>query len=64
MIHKWYELALVEILQEYQQLLQVKFHNEMEQGYRNFKLDGLSDCNYREYNNTTINNQTHINVSI
>lgn len=43
---------------------QLKFHNEMQQGYRNYKLDGLSDCKYREHSNTAINNQTHINVSI
>ena len=43
---------------------QLKFHNEMEQGYRNYKLDGLSNCKYREHSNTNVNNQTHINVSI
>ena len=36
----------------------------MEQGYRNFKLDGLSNCKYKEYSNSNINNQTHIVVGI
>ena len=43
---------------------QLKFHNEMEQGHRNFKLDGLSNCKYKEYSNSNINNQTHIVVGI
>jgi hypothetical protein len=43
---------------------QMRFHNEVSFGYRNPKEDGLSNLKFKEINKATINNQTHIIVSI
>jgi len=43
---------------------QLRYHNEVAKGYRNTKDDGLSNCTYKELSNTTIENETHLVVSI
>jgi hypothetical protein len=43
---------------------QMRYHNEVFFGYRNTKEDGLSNLNFKELGSATINNQTHITVSI
>ena len=43
---------------------QLKFYNELSTGYRNTKLDGLSNCQFKLHSHTNINNQTHLVVSI
>ena len=43
---------------------QLRFHNEMEKGYRDPNKDGLSNLEYKIWNLTTKNNQTHITVEI
>lgn len=43
---------------------QLRFHNEMEKGYRDPNKDGLSNLEYKIWNSTTKNNQTHITVEI
>lgn len=43
---------------------QLKFYNEVVRGYRNTNEDGLNSCEFKELGNASINNETHITVSI
>ena len=43
---------------------QLKFYNEVVRGYRNTNEDGLNSCKFKELGNASINNETHITVSI
>ena len=43
---------------------QLRFHNEVERGYRNPELDGLSNCEYNIWSDERIVKQIHLNVSI
>lgn len=43
---------------------QLKFYNEVVKGYRNTNEDGLNNCSFKELGNTSINNETHITISI
>jgi beta-1,4-galactosyltransferase 1 len=43
---------------------QLRFHNEMEKGFRDPNKDGLSNLDFKIWNRTSKNNQIHINVGI
>ena len=43
---------------------QLRFYNEVIQGYRNPKEDGLSNCVYKEHSRAKIGNITHIVVEV
>jgi hypothetical protein len=43
---------------------QLRFHNEMDKGYRNPNEDGLSNLKYEIWNRTKRNNQTQLTVGI
>ena len=43
---------------------QLKFHNEVEKGYRNTKEDGLSNLEYKQHSKAKIENITHLVVGI
>lgn len=43
---------------------QLRFHNEMEKGYRDPNKDGLSNLDFKVWNRTSKNNQIHITVGI
>ena len=43
---------------------QLKYHNEVDMGYRDTKKDGLSNLQFKEHSNTKIENQSHILVGI
>lgn len=43
---------------------QMRFHNEMEKGYRNPNEDGLSNLNYKVWDRTKVNKQIQLNVGI
>lgn len=43
---------------------QMRFHNEMEKGYRNYEEDGLSNLEYTLHSRSKVNNQIHLNVGI
>ena len=43
---------------------QLRFHNEVERGYRNPDEDGLSNCEYEIWSDEKISKQIHLNVSI
>lgn len=43
---------------------QLRFHNEMEKGYRNPDADGLSNLKYKVWGREKINKQINLNVSI
>ena len=43
---------------------QLRYHNEMEKGYRDYMNDGLSNCEYKTWDETKLNKQIHLLVSI
>ena len=43
---------------------QMRFHNEVQRGYRDPDIDGLSNCEYNIWSEEKVNNQIHLNVSI
>ena len=43
---------------------QLRFHNEMEKGYRDYSNDGLSNCDFKVWDETKIKKQIHMVVSI
>jgi hypothetical protein len=43
---------------------QLRFHNEMDKGFRNPDEDGLSNLEYKVWNETKVNNQIHLNVGV
>ena len=43
---------------------QLRYHNEIIRGYITPKGDGLSNCIFKEINNVSVENETHIVVSI
>ena len=43
---------------------QLRFYNEMSQGYRPTMNDGLTTCDYKVWDETSINKQIHMNVSV
>jgi hypothetical protein len=43
---------------------QLKFHNEVEKGYRNTKEDGLSNLQYTQHSRAKVENLTHLVVGI
>jgi hypothetical protein len=43
---------------------QVRYYNEVIRGHKPTKEEGLSNCSFKQLNNVTVNNQTHITVSI
>jgi hypothetical protein len=43
---------------------QLRFQNEVQKGYRDNNLDGLSDLNFTEHSHTRVKNQTHVVVGV
>jgi hypothetical protein len=43
---------------------QLKYYNELVAGYRDTKIDGLSNLNYSVHSHVKVNNQTHVLVAI
>lgn len=43
---------------------QLRYHNEMEKGYRDYNNDGLSNCEYTVWDETKVNRQIHLVVGI
>jgi hypothetical protein len=43
---------------------QLKFYNEVIQGYRNPKEDGLSNCTFKEFSRVSVDNVLHVIVGV
>lgn len=43
---------------------QLRFHNEMNMGFRDYSNDGLSNCEFKVWDETKIKKQIHLRVSI
>ena len=41
---------------------QLRFHNEVERGYRDPDMDGLSNCDYTVWSDERVSKQIHLNV--